>query len=377
LNSNQKVGPGLAIASESETHSMVETLVNVSLRILNRLYDANSHQFYARLLKRENELLPADYFYRFTLISLLGLNRYMREKEVPDINLNVAIQACIDRSKAVDNIGDVGLLLWLCANAMPEELERILYHLNIDDVLKRLSDFRKGMTMELAWFLTGMTYSYLCNSHVADYSRNIIFETYYRLLRNQQPNGLFNHSQNPSPVGKLRSHLASFADQVYPIYALALFGETFAEPEALNRARVCAEKICKLQGPLGQWWWHYDSRAGKTVGYYPVYSVHQDSMAPMALLKLGDVCGIDFSENIYRGVRWVFGNNEIGESLIDDSEGIIWRRLHSTGLRRYGDELLNVLGISRNFSNPANLTIQHECWSYHPGWILYAFSGRS
>ncbi len=54
-----------------------------------------------------------------------------------------------------------------------------------------------------------------------------------------------------------------------------------------------AAAICGLQGPEGQWWWHYDTRNGSVVEGYPVYSVHQHAMAPMALLDLREAGGTD------------------------------------------------------------------------------------
>ena len=66
-----------------------------------------------------------------------------------------------------------------------------------------------------------------------------------------------------------------------------------ARPDALVRdaatgstaptARPHASASCRV--PHGQWWWHYDVRDGSVVERYPVYSVHQHAMAPMALLR--------------------------------------------------------------------------------------------
>jgi len=81
-------------------------------------------------------------------------------------------------------------------------------------------------------------------------------------------------------------------------------------PPGVGR-RTCAEAICRMQGPSGQWWWHYDARNGRIFERYPVYAVHQDGMAPMALFALGEVARLDFSEPIYKGLAWISGNNEL------------------------------------------------------------------
>ena len=82
-------------------------------------------------------------------------------------------------------------------------------------------------------------------------------------------------------VGILRGGVGSFADQVYPIYGISKFSQALGDEKALERALDCGLNICEAQGPLGQWWWHYDSSTGEVVGKYPVFSVHQHAMGPM------------------------------------------------------------------------------------------------
>ena len=78
---------------------------------------------------------------------------------------------------------------------------------------------------------------------------------------------------------------------MYPIQALARLHRSADDPEALAVAGTVAGAICSAQGADGQWWWHYDSRTGAVVEGYPVYSVHQHAMGPMALLDLADAGG--------------------------------------------------------------------------------------
>ena len=78
---------------------------------------------------------------------------------------------------------------------------------------------------------------------------------------------------------------------MYPIQALARLHRSADDPEALAVAGTVAGAICSAQGAGGQWWWHYDSRTGAVVEGYPVYSVHQHAMGPMALLDLADAGG--------------------------------------------------------------------------------------
>ena len=112
-----------------------------------------------------------------------------------------------------------------------------------------------------------------------------------------------------APRGTARTS-GSFADQVYPVQALARLHHSSADPEALATANTIARVICGAQGAGGQWWWHYDSRTGGVVEGYPVYTVHQHAMAPMALLDLADAGGDTHLDEVCRGLRWLAGPPE-------------------------------------------------------------------
>jgi hypothetical protein len=58
--------------------------------------------------------------------------------------------------------------------------------------------------------------------------------------------------------------------------------------EAKQFALDCALGICQARGPLGQWWWHYDSVRGRVADGCRVFSVHQHTMGPMTLFALGE-----------------------------------------------------------------------------------------
>ena len=177
-------------------------------------------------------------------------------------------------------------------------------------------------------------------------------------------------------VGLLRGRIGSFADQVYPIYALSKFAQMYGATDALAGAKSCGDGICRVQGPMGQWWWHYDASTGRVAERYPVYSVHQEGMAPMALYALEEASGLDYGEAIQRGLRWISGNNELACDLREAS-GIVWRCIyHGSKHRVYLDRLLSLLGSGVNQSSPGGKRIRFECRPYELGWLLYALAGR-
>jgi hypothetical protein len=280
-----------------------------------------------------------------------------------------------DNREWLNNIGDLGLMLWLWAAVAPGEMQDLYDGLNPSSALTQF-DIVTSPTMELAWFLTGLSYAApLLPRNQRESTKGLAGEAYGLLVKNQGESGFFGHQSTSRGLrAKIRGSIGSFADQVYPIYALTQYARTYGENGALDRARRCADAICRAQGVLGQWWWHYEASSGRVFQRYPVYSVHQDGMAPMCLWAVGDATGHDYSEWIYKGLSWIYGNNEIECDMRDSSSGMIWRCLYSRGLRRRTREVLDVLGMTMD--STGDLSVLCECRPYHLGWLLYAFAGR-
>jgi hypothetical protein len=232
--------------------------------------------------------------------------------------------------------------------------------------------------MELAWFLSGLAHASLSGSTSLSGLAELAEQTYLQLQANQGKTGFFGHlNTNGSLAGILRGRVGSFADQVYPIYAFSKFGQAFHHHSALDRAQRCAEAICREQGPLGQWWWHYDSLSGRVLQRYPVYSVHQHAMGPMALFALSEATGSDYLEPIYRGLAWIDGANELATPLRLPSRNLVWRSAYRPGkLRMYVRELQDLLKAPHRPADASKLNVKLECRPYELGWLLYAFSGR-
>ena len=54
---------------------------------------------------------------------------------------------------------------------------------------------------------------------------------------------------------------------------------------------------------------------------YPVYSVHQHAMAPMALLDLRAAGGTDYMPAIAKGLQWLDSHPEKSEDMVSPSLG--------------------------------------------------------
>jgi hypothetical protein len=249
-----------------------------------------------------------------------------------------------------------------------------------DDLRDWLRPSHALPTVDVAWMLSAAVAAGSADvQDVVDVARD-------RLLKEQGSCGLFPHALPAGSQGRWRAHVGCFADQVYPVQALARLAATIDDDEALRAANRAADRICELQGPDGQWWWHYDVRNGSVVEGFPVYSVHQHAMGPMTLLDLADAGGGDHRREIAAGLGWLRSHPEVVDELIDPGHEVIWRKV---GRRERGKAVrrLNALTTSArpgfrlpglDLAFPA-VAIDRECRPYELGWLLYTWlrpSGR-
>jgi len=288
----------------------------------------------------------------------------------------------IESLPAVTNLGDAALISWAAAETGHPKLSDALARVEALDV-----DGRPQYTVEAAWVLSALAAA----RDTVDVERR--FSTARdRLLRARIGDSpLFPHATGPGLVPWYRTHVACFADQTYPLQALALAhasDEGAGDPEALAASEACAARICELQGDGGQWWWHYDARTGGVVEGYPVYSVHQHAMAPTALFDLADAGGTDFGAAIRKGLRWMTDVPELAERpekrepLILDELGVTWRKVYrgdpkkavraARGLGTRVAPSLRLKSLDR-FYRP--VSVDRECRPYEFGWMLHAWQG--
>ena len=313
---------------------------------------------------------------RYTAIALIGLAAH-GDEEITAAALagHPPARPCgrmIERLDRCDDIGEVALILWAARTLKDARAEKALRRLRQMDPLA--GDWP---TVELSWCLTAL----LLPEPAA--GEAVLAEALAgRLLQSfNERSGLFPHRPAGAASGGLRRHVTCFADFVYPTQALSHYYRASGSEAALRAARLCAETACRLQGPRGQWWWHFDCRTGRVVERFPVYAVHQDSMAPMALLACRDAGGGDYTEAIQRGLRWLAEPPEIPGSLIDRRADVIWRKV----ARYEPGKLVRAVQAASSRLHPALRApgmdllfppgwIDYETRPYHMGWILYAWS---
>lgn len=282
----------------------------------------------------------------------------------------VAAAAVADAMSAPDP-GAVALAVWAAAETGAQVPTAALDRLRVI-----AQDPAPADTVVVAWTLTAL----LAARDLADLA-GATDRTVRRLLFATGAHGVFPHVLPAQAQRRWRRHIGCFADQVYPIQALARYFAATGDPAALAAADRCAARICALQGPAGQWWWHYDVRTGGVVEGYPVYSVHQHAMAPMALLELYQAGGFDGRAAVASGLGWIARHPESAEPLVDERLGVIWRKVGRReppkAVRKARAVLSSVhprlrLRVLDVVFPPARIDV--ECRPYELGWLLYAWT---
>lgn len=181
----------------------------------------------------------------------------------------------------------------------------------------------------------------------------------------------------------LRRNFASFATQAYLTTACYHYGELFGNHRALDVADRAVRKLMSCQGPNGEWPWFYFVPKGIVADTYELYSVHQDGMAAL-FLRFAEQRGLTGAkESLIKGFNWIFGENELGKSMMSPDLGMIYRSLLRDGeLQSKRKRVLRAVFHaiwSKNdeyAARVAGLTLRRECRSYELGWVLYSFGNR-
>jgi hypothetical protein len=309
-------------------------------------------------------LAPSGRSLRYTLMCLLGLQRARRAGlDVPVAPAELLRLAVDEIGSPEMTLGDLGLLLWADARDGWRWHDKVAFTIH-----GRIgAGFPDVEGLELAWVVTGAAES------GADL---LLDDSLERLLRRVDPaSGLIRHHD-----AGWRARFPNFATQIYGVLALTIAASR-GRDHVLSAARRTADRLIELQRPDGGWPWIYDTRSGRVVEPYELYSVHQDGMAPMALLELSEVSGEPrYREAALRGVEWIFGRNDLGRTLLDRDAGILYRSIRRRRGFDRGLLYLNTAGAMAGGAPFAakrwGIEVNPTDRPYHLGWVLEAWSGR-
>lgn len=310
--------------------------------------------------------VPEGRSIRYAAIVALGLAALDEERQRAALagdSLHDLVGRLVKRLPEVTGLGDAALICWAAAESG---------HADLDAALRRLGELDRAgqvFTVEASWALAALV------AAGADVDR-----ARERVLGGLAKDRIYRHTLGEGGlVPWFRAHVGCFADQVYPLQALARLHAATGDNEALRAAEQVAAGICQAQGERGEWWWHYDARSGEVVEGYPVYSVHQLAMAPMALLDLADAGGTAYVAEISKGLDWMIER----PAFVLDELALTWRkearadpRKLVRGLRAAATRVHagGALGVLDRVYPP--VAVDRECRPYELGWLLYAWLAR-
>lgn len=365
-----------------ETQTRIARAVETALAGLPRMLDPRTGVF--AFTTRPSG--AAGQSLRYTCMTLIGLGAAARAGFDPGLDLDRLVHGLAERSRQITNLGELGLLLWCLAD----------HHQAItpahDAVLARVPDVPRHLagltTTELGWLLTGLSRTAGVAPRRADVLARA--EAAYAALRANcaDATGLFCYGGRAGGAlrRRLRRELGFFDNQVYAICGGVEYARAAHDGDALAMAERCLDGILAAQGPLGQWAWHYNVRAGAVVDRYPVYSVHQHGMGPMALHAVAEATGRSVGPALEHSLAWVFGDNELRRSMLDAERGVIWRSIRRRTAPRAVLQVFKLLSLVRlrwlgrqmaaMVNTPGQLEVDLECRPYELGWLLLACTRR-
>ncbi len=352
----------------------IPALNALALRSLGSLYEAKEQLFSRCVTLTEDGFHREESSRKRTIIALLGLQRLANSGETPSFDMSPIRESVLADTSWVKSAGDLGLLAWFTAECAPDTLGKLLEDLDFEKALDTYSDGRQACTRGLAWFLAGIAHARLSNPGNLPDLTDVAVDAYHLLQDNQSEGGIFGNGASPGFLREIFcNRIGTFTDQIYSIYAMTMFARAFQIEEPLGSALSCANAVRALQGDLGQWWYLYDKRGSRVVNRYPLFSLHQEGIAPLGLLALGEATGQDFHESIYKGLTWSGSANELGHNDRNVDHGLRWDSIGPSGkLATYWEGARSLLKLPQ-MPEAERLKVRYAARPDHFGWILYAF----
>ena len=321
-----------------------------------------------------NESVPAsDLFY--TLNVLLGFSALPSLSGAERGNIAALYAHCCRQARAVPlKTYAYGMALWSGARlglAPPGWVA--------DLVTSRLSSRRgrSSLTAQDAGMLTSGCVA-LALAEGGNWTRAAADLAEHLRRRHHDPHsGLFYNSG-----AGWRRRFSSFAGQVYPALALYQYGEAFAAEWAIGLANTAAARLVARQGRRGEWPWFFHVPSARVVDFYEIYAVHQHGMAPALLQHAVRHRVPGARDALVRGFGWLFGDNEMGVSMLRPAERMFYRSQLRRGEATPWPRALRGLANAALARGDAperhrGLRLRAECRSYELGWLLWSFGGSA
>jgi len=347
-------------------------LILLSIDMLRTMLLPSSLFCYERIRGQDQ---PRGVSVRYTLIALLGLIKARSAGYGIALDIDGIWKAALSElGSANTTLGDIGLYMWVDSWLGAENSSGLLQRL--ESCSAATDGLASCVGAEIGWAIAGTVSQ--AKKTGSSTAVKILKELVQSICNEcMAENDLVYHFRASGP----RRRFPNFANQIYNIYALSSSAEFLEDDLLLAAARRIADRLLTLQLPCGGWPWLYDAQRGTVMERYEIYSVHQDGMAPMSLLKLSELTGEKkYARAAFAGLDWVYAKNELSLNMINEKECLIYRSIRR---RKPYDRLMkavnagfSILGLPGDVAKGRFLEVNPTTRPYHPGWILYAWSGR-
>lgn len=181
---------------------------------------------------------------------------------------------------------------------------------------------------------------------------------------------------------RYRGGVVSFGASVYYLRAVYQYAKRFRSDVCMEMFGRAVTALLLSQGPQGEWPWLVSCHDGRPLDYYPVFTVHQHSMAMLFLLpaRAEGVTGVEPA--IARSLAWVAGANQLSRRMVRDDPFFTYRslerkaRLNLPRAERFmRAQAMLVTGRRARIAPNEAIVVNTESRSYELGWLLYALSG--
>jgi len=263
--------------------------------------------------------------------------------------------------------GELGLALWAESRAGGEAIAEI------DGLIRRATTagLEKVPTEQLAWLASGLAETAVLTG---DPATGLIGEVKSELTGRLTPGGL------SRDVHARRLGVAvPVAGQFHLLHALVQLIRA-GEEDLRPAADQIAGALLSLQRQDGAWPGLVDPVRTEAAVVYPVLSVTQVAVAPIALRAASELGLGDFNSAIESGLNWANGGNALGLDLVHEADARIDRGILTK--RKPGALERGISSAARRIRGQAfepdarQLIIDPAASSEDLGWVLEAWSGR-
>ncbi len=357
-------------AGAVKTESQIRDLVQFALRELPRMRRTDG-AYCVEI--RADELRPRGRSIRYSVIVGLGMLRARAAGYEVGTDVEALVESLLDfSSDPFLTPGDLGLLLWLERRAARDRANDVAVAL--EQRLTDLGGLGSREIMEVAWI--ALAASECVATDVDGPADRLLRSARTQLCsRNRSSSGLLLHRE-----AGWRRRFPNFATQIYGLLAVSRIAR-MGDQGALAVAQDVGDALLRLQRADGGWPWMFDAVTGRVVEPYPVYSVHQDAMAPIGLFELYEVSGDDrYRAAAVRGLEWIYGRNDLGIPMLDPERHMLYRSIKRRApwdrVALYANTISACSRASPKATWITPLEINRSDRPYHLGWVLEAWCGR-